>query len=156
MPLSCFPMFLLFLWFYLHLLSIIQFPVSGLRDYLYSVCGSWRRRSEGAEHRLSNYLPSPFSTHFLHTPFFSSVIFHPPLSNPSKSCALLGYWNDWWWRPAHFLLTSPSAWHKPEILTTNVILLLYLLKFFWDLLFFNLGADKQASNMVFSPWSCLT
>ena len=73
------------------------------------------------------HLPSPPtpSTHF----FFSSIIFHRPLSNPSKSCALLGYWNDWWWRPARFLLTSPSAWQEPVILTTNVILLLYLLNF---------------------------
>lgn len=122
-------MCLLSQWFYLHLLSVIQSSVSGLRDYLYSVCGSLRRRSEGAEHRLSNYRPSPFSTHSLHTLFFSSIIFHRPLSNPSKSCALLGYWNDWWWRPAHFLLTSPSAWQEPVILTTNVILLLYLLNF---------------------------
>lgn len=77
--------------FILHLLSVIQsFSFWPQRLLVFSV---WEFEEEvkvlNIDFQTTVHLPSPPtpSTHF-----FSSIIFHRPLSNPSKSCALLGYW----------------------------------------------------------------
>lgn len=100
------------------------------------------------------HLPSPPtpSTHF----FFSSIIFHRPLSNPSKFCALLRYLKQLVVETSSLFINISLCMAGACDSNYQCHFAAVSAKFFWDLLFFFYpGADKHVFNMVFSTWSCL-